>query len=113
MRLLFSYRIFRSTVLHDCTSDFSCYFDIQCHVSNFCRDPSSGVINSLEAKLVLSDTNYKNTPKVTWLAVTDHAPATPTVCVIFDHLITKGVLKPEDDFKDFVNYNSKVMKYVK
>lgn len=72
------------------------------------RDPSSGVIDSLEAKLSLSDTNYKNTPKVTWLAVTDHAPATPTVCVIFDHLITKGVLKPEDDFKDFVNYNSKV-----
>ena len=74
-----------------------------------CRDPSSGVIDSLEAKLTLSDTNYKNTPKVTWLAVTDHAPATPTVCVIFDNLITKGVLKPEDDFKDFVNYNSKVV----
>ena len=75
---------------------------------NNCRDASSGVINGLEAKLALSDTDYKNTPKVTWLAETDHAPFTPTVCVIFDHLISKGVLKPEDNFKDFVNYNSKV-----
>lgn len=69
------------------------------------------MIHSLEAKLSLSDTDYKNTPKVTWLAVTDHAPFTPTVCVVFDNLITKGVLKPEDDFKDFVNYNSKVYMY--
>ena len=77
-----------------------------------CRDPSSGVIVSLKAKLTLSDTDYKKTPKVTWLADTDHAPATPTVCVIFDHLITKGVLKPEDNFKDFVNYNSKVRQHL-
>ena len=66
------------------------------------------MVCSLEARLALSDTDYKNTSKVTWLAETDHAPATPTVCVIFDHLISKGVLKPEDNFKDFVNYNSKV-----
>ena len=76
------------------------------------RDAPSGVVRSLEAKLALSDTDYKNTAKVTWLAETDHAPATPTVCVIFDHLISKGVLKPEDNFKDFVNYNSKVWEWV-
>lgn len=75
---------------------------------NYYRDPSTGVIHGLEAKLCLSDTDYKNTAKVTWLADTDRAPFTPTVCVHFDHLITKGVLKPEDNFKDFVNYNSKV-----
>ena len=70
------------------------------------------MIHDLEAKLSLSDTNYKNTPKVTWLAETSHSPLTPTVCVVFDHLISKGVLKPDDDFKDFVNYSSKVLEII-
>lgn len=34
--------------------------------------------------------DYKNTPKLTWLANTERSPFTPTVCVHFDHLITKG-----------------------
>lgn len=69
-------------------------------------------MTSVEAKLSLDDTEYKNRQKLTWLAEVDHAPLTPTVCVHFDHLITKGVLKPEDDFKDFVNHNSKVSKHI-
>ena len=72
-----------------------------------CRD-GAGHVTSIEAKLALDDTDYKNTKKLTWLAETSHAPFTPTVCVHFDHLITKGVLKPDEDFKDFVNRNSKV-----
>lgn len=76
-------------------------------VTKLSRD-GSGHVTSVEAKLSLDDTEYKNRQKLTWLAEVDHAPLTPTVCVHFDHLITKGVLKPEDDFKDFVNHNSKV-----
>ena len=68
----------------------------------------SGCINKVEARLNLENTDYKNTQKLTWLADTDHAPLTPTVCVHFEHLINKGVLKPDEDFKDFVNWNSKV-----
>ena len=60
----------------------------------------------VEGRLNLEDTEYKNTQKLTWLAET--VDFTPTVCVHFENIITKGVLKPEDDFKDFVNYNSKV-----
>ena len=59
--------------------------------------------------LCYSTQNFKDTVKLTWLAKTDKAPLTPTVCVHFDHIITKDVLKPQDDFKDYVNYNSKVI----
>ena len=58
--------------------------------------------------LFYSTQNFKDTVKLTWLAKTDKALLTPTVCVHFDHIITKDVLKPQDDFKDYVNYNSKV-----
>ncbi len=68
----------------------------------------SGTVTGLEAKLDLDNTDYKNTVKLTWLANTAKAPPTPTVCVHFEHLITKGVLKPEEDFKDYANRNSKV-----
>lgn len=69
-------------------------------------------MTSLVAQLALEDDNYKNTLKLTWLAETDHAPFTPTVCVHFEHLITKGVLKPDENFKDFVNPNSRVSSLV-
>ncbi len=67
-----------------------------------------GSMISLEAKLDLSNTDYKNTPKLTWLADTSNAPSTPTVCVHFENLITKGVLKPDEDFRDYANRDSKV-----
>lgn len=62
----------------------------------------------MSAGLALNVTDYKNTQKLTWLAQTDRAQATPTVCVHYDNVITKGVLKPDDDFKDYINYNSMV-----
>lgn len=65
-------------------------------------------MTGLEGELRLDDEDYKNTKKLTWLAETSHAPFTPTVCVQFDHLISKGVLKPDENFKDFVNKESKV-----
>ena len=60
------------------------------------------------AELALGNTAFKNTQKLTWLAECGPAQTTPTICYHFDNLITKGVLKPEDDFKDYINYNSKV-----
>ena len=67
-------------------------------------------MSSAEARLFLENTEYKNTQKMTWLAETKKGPPfTPTVCVHFDNIITKGILKPEDDFKNYVNWNSKVM----
>ncbi len=46
--------------------------------------------------------------KVTWLAEVDAAPFIPVTCVHYDNLITKDVLAKTDEFKDFINHNSKV-----
>ena len=45
---------------------------------------------------------------MTWLAEVDKAPFVPVVCVHYDNLITKGVLDKSEDFKSFINKNSKV-----
>lgn len=59
----------------------------------------------VKGQLNLKDTSYAGTTKLTWLPTT---PTTPTILVCFDHLITKAILKPTDDFKDYVNKNSRV-----
>lgn len=59
----------------------------------------------LNGKLNLEDTSYAGTAKLTWLPT---KPTTPTTLVHFDHLITKAILKPNDDFKDYVNKNTRV-----
>lgn len=73
-----------------------------------CFRDSSGAVTSLEGRLNLENTDYKKTTKITWLAETPKAPFTPTVCVNYQHLITKPVLSKDDNFKDYINPNSKV-----
>ncbi|CAI5770951.1 glutamate proline--tRNA ligase isoform X2 [Podarcis lilfordi] len=68
---------------------------------------SAGKITSIDAKLNLENKDYKKTAKITWLAETPCAPPIPTVCVNYEHLITKPVLGKEEDFKQYVNRNSK------
>jgi len=65
----------------------------------------SGAVTKLKGRLNLENTSFSGTAKLTWLADKD---ATPTTIVHFDHLITKAILKPTDDFKDYVNHNTKV-----
>ncbi|KAG8443771.1 hypothetical protein GDO86_009088 [Hymenochirus boettgeri] len=66
-----------------------------------------GKIQSLDAKLNLENKDYKKTTKITWLADTTKAPFIPATCVNYDHLISKPVLGKEEDFKQYVNRNSK------
>ncbi|XP_062980145.1 bifunctional glutamate/proline--tRNA ligase isoform X2 [Elgaria multicarinata webbii] len=68
---------------------------------------SAGKITSIDGKLNLENKDYKKTAKITWLAETPRAPSIPTVCVNYEHLITKPVLGKEEDFKQYVNRNSK------
>ncbi|XP_066475005.1 bifunctional glutamate/proline--tRNA ligase isoform X2 [Tiliqua scincoides] len=68
---------------------------------------SSGKIASIDAKLNLENKDYKKTTKITWLAETPHSPLIPAVCVNYDHLISKPVLGKDEDFKQYVNKNSK------
>lgn len=62
----------------------------------------------MEARLNLDNKDYKKTTKITWLADTDASPPVPTVCVTYQPLITKAVITKDDDFKDYINKNSKV-----
>ncbi|XP_049689649.1 bifunctional glutamate/proline--tRNA ligase isoform X6 [Accipiter gentilis] len=68
---------------------------------------SSGKIVSVDAKLNLENKDFKKTTKITWLAETSRAPLIPTVCVNYEHLITKPVLGKDEDFKQYINRNSK------
>ncbi|KAM6467592.1 bifunctional glutamate/proline--tRNA ligase isoform 2-T2 [Liasis olivaceus] len=67
----------------------------------------TGKITSIDAKLNLENKDYKKTTKITWLAETSCASLTPTICVNYEHLITKPVLGKEEDFKQYINRNSK------
>ncbi|CAC5405711.1 EPRS [Mytilus coruscus] len=67
----------------------------------------NGKVKSMEAVLNLDNKDYKKTQKITWLAVTDKAPFIPCVCVQYDHIITKPILAKGEDFKQYVNRNSK------
>uniref|UniRef100_A0A4W2H8X3 Bifunctional glutamate/proline--tRNA ligase n=1 Tax=Bos indicus x Bos taurus TaxID=30522 RepID=A0A4W2H8X3_BOBOX len=68
---------------------------------------AEGKIVSLDAKLNLENKDYKKTTKITWLAETEHALPVPAICVTYEHLITKPVLGKDEDFKQYVNKNSK------
>lgn len=69
---------------------------------------ADGKVGSMEASLNLDNKDYKKTTKITWLADTNSAPLLPTVCVLYQPLITKAVIAKDDDFKDYINKNSKV-----
>ncbi|CAN8203249.1 unnamed protein product [Coccothraustes coccothraustes] len=68
---------------------------------------ASGKIVTISAKLNLDNKDFKKTTKITWLAETPRAPLIPTVCVNYEHLITKPVLGKDEDFKQYINRNSK------
>lgn len=52
--------------------------------------------------------DYKKTQKLTWLAEASAGPFTPTVCVHYDHIISKAIIGKDEDFKQYINANSKV-----
>ncbi|XP_034936970.1 bifunctional glutamate/proline--tRNA ligase [Chelonus insularis] len=75
-------------------------------ITNIKRD--NGKIVDIDADLNLDNKDFKNTVKLTWLAVDDEdkenedSSFIPCVAVYFDHIITKPLLAKDDDFKDFV-----------
>ncbi|KAK6638550.1 hypothetical protein RUM43_006817 [Polyplax serrata] len=66
---------------------------------------SKGVISSIDAETNLEDTDFKKTLKLTWLIESPNS--TPVEVLFYNHIITKPVLGKDDDFKKFVNHNSK------
>ncbi|XP_033626756.1 bifunctional glutamate/proline--tRNA ligase-like [Asterias rubens] len=76
-------------------------------IVNKIHKDGSGKISSIDATLNLDNQDYKKTTKLTWLAETEKAPLIPAVMMHYDYLITKGILGKDENFKDFVNTNSK------
>ncbi|CAH3119198.1 unnamed protein product [Porites lobata] len=70
------------------------------------KTPSGGV-KSLEAELHLDNKDFKKTTKLTWLAESSKASLLPTITVHFDNVISKAVLTKTDDFKNYINKDSK------
>ncbi|XP_043503419.1 bifunctional glutamate/proline--tRNA ligase [Polistes fuscatus] len=69
----------------------------------------NGSIESVDARLNLSDENYKNTLKITWLPAPQNSKdLIPCYAVYFDHIISKPILGKDDDFKDFVAKDTRV-----
>ncbi|XP_042340094.1 bifunctional glutamate/proline--tRNA ligase isoform X2 [Plectropomus leopardus] len=69
---------------------------------------ADGKVVSMEARLNLENTDYKKTTKITWLAETNSSPLLPTICINYQPLITKAVITKDDDFKEYINNNSKL-----
>ncbi|KAM7015995.1 bifunctional glutamate/proline--tRNA ligase isoform 2-T2 [Tautogolabrus adspersus] len=69
---------------------------------------SDGKVVSMEARLNLDNKDFKKTTKITWLAETNSAPLLPTICINYQPLISKPVITKDDDFKEFINKNSKL-----
>lgn len=74
-----------------------------------------GKIMDVEAQLNLTDKNYKNTLKITWLAESlsksdsQENNLNPIKCyaVYFDHIMSVPILGKDDDFKDYVAENTR------
>ncbi|KAM9860801.1 bifunctional glutamate/proline--tRNA ligase [Aulostomus maculatus] len=69
---------------------------------------ADGKVLSMDARLNLDNKDYKKTTKITWLAETSGAPLLPAVCVNYQPLISKAIITKDDDFKDYINKNSKL-----
>ncbi|XP_060924822.1 bifunctional glutamate/proline--tRNA ligase isoform X1 [Limanda limanda] len=69
---------------------------------------ADGKVVSMEARLNLDNKDYKKTTKITWLAETTSAPLLPTLCINYQPLISKAVITKDDDFKEYINKNSKL-----
>lgn len=76
----------------------------------------NGVVKKVFAELNLENKDYKNTLKITWLAIPSDeinddiskVNLVPCYAVYFNHIINKSVLEKDDDYKDFVAKDTRV-----
>lgn len=70
------------------------------------KDAATGLVTAIKGKLNLENKDFKKTLKVTWL---DGGSSTiPAFLIYYDHIIKKPVLGKDDDFKNFINRDSKL-----
>jgi len=69
---------------------------------------ADGKVVSVEAEDNTANKDYKKTTKLTWLCEdSEKSPFTPVVLFYYDHIIGKAILDKDDDFKNFVNKDSR------
>merc|ERR1719309_1370506 len=67
-----------------------------------------GKVVSVDAEENTDNKDFKKTLKVTWLCDdAEKSPKTPVLLTYYDHIISKAILDKDDEFKNFVNPNSK------
>lgn len=79
-------------------------------------EKENGVVKRVIAQLNLENKDYKNTLKITWLAVPSNKDddddskinLIPCYAVYFEHIIRKPVLGKDDDFKNFIAKDTRV-----
>ncbi|CAL2029274.1 unnamed protein product [Caenorhabditis brenneri] len=66
------------------------------------------LITKITASLQLDNTDYKKTTKVTWLGdVKEEAgKSIPVVTAEYDHIISKAIIGKDEDWKQFINFDS-------
>ncbi|XP_066583726.1 bifunctional glutamate/proline--tRNA ligase isoform X2 [Prorops nasuta] len=70
-------------------------------------DKNNSSIVKVKAKLNLEDKNYKNTAKITWLSSKPEHLVTACYAVYFKHIINKPVLGKDDNFKDYIEEDTR------
>uniref|UniRef100_A0A915IZZ6 glutamate--tRNA ligase n=1 Tax=Romanomermis culicivorax TaxID=13658 RepID=A0A915IZZ6_ROMCU len=68
---------------------------------------SAGVFKSITANADFDNKDFKSTVKITWLPQVKSHPLIPIEAVHYDYIICKPVLGKEEDFKQYVNPDSK------
>lgn len=76
-------------------------------------EKKGAVITKISATLQLDNTDYKKTTKVTWLGdVKAEAGKTiPVVTADYDHIISKAIIGKDEDWKQFINFDSVVCNF--
>lgn len=69
---------------------------------------ATGKIVSIDAKTNLENKDFKKTLKITWLCDMEANEFPRTFCVFFEHIISKGVLAKNEDFKLHIAQNTRV-----
>jgi hypothetical protein len=63
---------------------------------------------SIDAEPNLENKDFKKTLKITWLADTSKAATISCACVYFDHIISKANLGKDEDFKNYIDHETRV-----
>ncbi|EFP12448.1 CRE-EARS-1 protein [Caenorhabditis remanei] len=71
-------------------------------------EKKGNVITKITATLQLENTDYKKTTKVTWLGVVkaESGKTIPVVTAEYDHIISKAIIGKDEDWKQFINFDS-------